>query len=35
MGIVLVTVIVARRVGQGPFDPLISFLYQIEMNLHT
>jgi len=25
MGIVLVTVIVARRIGQGPFDPLISF----------
>jgi hypothetical protein len=25
MGIVLVTVIVARRVTQGPFDPLISF----------
>jgi hypothetical protein len=25
MGIVLVTVIVARAVGKGPFDPLISF----------
>jgi hypothetical protein len=25
MGIVLVTVIVARTVSQGPFDPLISF----------
>jgi len=25
MGIVLVTVIVARTVGQGPFDPPISF----------
>jgi hypothetical protein len=35
MGIVLATVIVARRVGQGPFDPPVSFLYQIEMNLHT
>src|SRR6202034_3359043 len=35
MGIVLVTVIVARTVGQGPFDPPVSFLYQIEMNRHT
>ena len=35
MGIVLVTVIVARRAGQGPFDPPVSFLYQIEMNRHT
>jgi hypothetical protein len=25
MGIVFVTVIVARTVGQGPFDPPISF----------
>jgi hypothetical protein len=25
MGIVLVTVIAARTVSQGPFDPLISF----------
>jgi hypothetical protein len=25
LGIVLVTVIVARIVSQGPFDPLISF----------
>jgi hypothetical protein len=25
MGIVLFTVIVARTVGQGPFDPPISF----------
>jgi len=25
LGIVLITVIVARAVRQGPFDPLISF----------